>query len=476
MQLSAFINDFMKKIIIILILMGTANFLVAYRVSKASFDDPQAYQQYNNWLKHGKFRNDGRSSQINGNRIVASYQNRFQEKPSLIIYLQDKKIVNIQEYTGLDMEQSVLANAQIILYILNTGQKKQINKLLNNQQISFSYRDYHGAIAVDEYIGTGKRITINEINYGTSDTNIKILIATNHGDVSYSFAPDINLHNLNLNYNVPPRAPDYLPITEKIKLNALEQTDFAYLNVRKRSRDFWDKNWKIDNFSPLEAYLFKHRHAAFNKKILNNRISSVHQFLTDNYLAVASSTDHKFMINETKTFQGFYSNILVSHYQDKAAFHINCDTSYQLINQQLILPGGEKIDCQELEDFQANALAPHLIKLIYQHRALSTDLFNFITAPAKVGVTLIMRGTARNLVDMDSYGGLLYNLHNYWRGREIYTQVAPLKKINGTIEFKLYLLAKDGEKFDFAELRFHLNKDLQIDVIMAIIVPDAQGQ
>jgi hypothetical protein len=117
-------------------------------------------------------------------------------------------------------------------------------------------------------------------------------------------------------------------------------------------------------------------------------------------------------------------------------------------------------------------VAGYFPQLLYLHRSLGTKLFNFLLIPDEVPTTLLIHNGKRQRLDFASYNDLLLRLHSYWKKREIYFSLQDIRQINGFIEFKGVLAAVGTDKYEWAEIRFHLNKEYKIDMVMMSLYVD----
>ena len=97
---------------------------------------------------------------------------------------------------------------------------------------------------------------------------------------------------------------------------------------------------------------------------------------------------------------------------------------------------------------------------------------NFLLIHDEVASTLVVYSDERELYEIDSYSDILLLLNKYWQDRTVYFGIESIKKINGTIEFKGFLVARaENGSCDLAEIFFHVSKEYMIDLIMVILHP-----
>jgi len=129
------------------------------------------------------------------------------------------------------------------------------------------------------------------------------------------------------------------------------------------------------------------------------------------------------------------------------------------------------VDTSHLSRTEIESIAPFLSQLMYEHRAIGTKLFNFLLINDTVPSTLVLKEKTKKLYEFHSYSSLLKLLNNYWQGKKVYFNINDVKKVNGFIEFKTYLVAYDRNsgKKDMAEIRFQLSKDYKMKYIMMFL-------
>ncbi len=137
--------------------------------------------------------------------------------------------------------------------------------------------------------------------------------------------------------------------------------------------------------------------------------------------------------------------------------------------------GSDKIDLSSLSETEISNIANYLPHLIYEHRSLGSKLLNFLLIHDEVPSTLIVYSDIRELYETDSYSDILLLLNKYWQGRTIYFGIDSVKKVNGTLEFKGFLVARSqNDSNDLAEIYFHISREYMIDLIMIILHPEQE--
>jgi hypothetical protein len=150
------------------------------------------------------------------------------------------------------------------------------------------------------------------------------------------------------------------------------------------------------------------------------------------------------------------------------------DPSCTVDNGDFVLPGGERVDGGNLSPEDMAEIAPFLPGIVYEHRAIGTDVLHHLVQPDGVQSTLVFKGIQRELFDFPSYAQMLLVLNDWWKGRPVYCRLSGFRKINEHVEFHVEIAVPypDSSRIDFADARFHLDKDNRIDLVMLFLHPD----
>jgi len=125
-----------------------------------------------------------------------------------------------------------------------------------------------------------------------------------------------------------------------------------------------------------------------------------------------------------------------------------------------------------LSETEISVIVNYIPQLVYEHRAIGSKLMNFLLIHDQVASTLVVYSDERELYETDSYSDILLLLNRYWQDRIVYFGIDSIRKVNGTIEFKGFLVARtESGSNDLAEIFFHVSKEYMIDLIMIILHP-----
>jgi|GEM_PF-2909388 len=212
----------------------------------------------------------------------------------------------------------------------------------------------------------------------------------------------------------------------------------------------------------------------FSRELLNNKITDVQGFLAAEFPRhTLRREDEAWVLRHTDGPDALGASIRVRRVPRADATDIVPDDTATLHGGRLLLPDGGEIDLGALSPEQAETLAPQFIQLTYLHRALGTRLTNFLLLPDVVATTLVVKGEERRIYEPRNYFQLLLLLDRWWRGRTVYFAIRDVKIVNNHVEFRGHLFALDDNgRGDYAEIRFHLDNDLHLDLAMMFLYPN----
>jgi hypothetical protein len=224
----------------------------------------------------------------------------------------------------------------------------------------------------------------------------------------------------------------------------------------------------------LKEYINKNWDKKQSRELLNNKIKNAMIFLQNEFPEHDTYKEDNIYYLTNQPYDRFYCSIYLDVFHNHDGIEISPYENFEIRNKNLVFSDGESIDLSNLSSTEIEKISPFLPHLIYEHRAVGTRLLNFLLIHDDVPTTLVLRTDERELFEIDSYAELLLLLSNYWSDRNIYFSLTEVKKINNYIEFKGILVAEDPgqEKHDMAEIRFHLSKNYNIDLIMMVLHAD----
>ena len=221
----------------------------------------------------------------------------------------------------------------------------------------------------------------------------------------------------------------------------------------------------------LQAYSGR----VLTRKVLQNQVTDPIEFIRRGFPDYqVEIDDNRYRIHRDRYEDMLGSEIDVYSTLLSDGLQISSSRDYRVEQGWIVLPGGERVSTGNLTDEEVEEIAPNLVALCNQHRSLGKPLIHFLLTPDAASTTLVLKGEERELYEMHSYLQLLLLLNHWWQDRTVYFGITELKKVNDYIEFSGNLVArKNGgsSEFDFAEVRFHLNKYYRIDLAMMFLTP-----
>ncbi len=211
------------------------------------------------------------------------------------------------------------------------------------------------------------------------------------------------------------------------------------------------------------------------RKVLQNQVKDPLEFIRGDFPDYRIDVENnQYRIHSQPYEDRLYSEIDVFSTQLSDGLQISSGTGFQIDGKNIVLPSGERIFTSNLSDEEVERIAPNLVALCNQHRALGRQLIHFLLTPDEASTTLVLKGETREMYEMHSYLQLLLLLNHWWQGRTVYFSITEVKKVNDYIELRGNLVARandSAEDFDFADVRFHLNKYYRIDLAMMFLTP-----
>ena len=222
----------------------------------------------------------------------------------------------------------------------------------------------------------------------------------------------------------------------------------------------------------LAEYIRNYFETPPRRELLHNKIKSIHNFLTQEFPNHSISNQQNIWHLEIDKFEDkLDGDISLEVEVGDGMVDIFPLNDLELDGKKMKL-GSDNIDMSSLSEAEISVIANYIPQLIYEHRAIGSKLMNFLLIHDEVASTLVVYSDERELYETDSYSDILLLLNKYWQDRTVYFGIESIKKINGTIEFKGFLIAKSHTgSCDLAEIFFHVSKEYMIDLIMVILHP-----
>ncbi len=469
----------MKKYFSVLIIFGFAAFLLAFEPLAKDYINNYQYELYNSWIRKGDFKINF-PAVITQQKVSKQFQSKS-KKPVKVVYLWENwKIYEQREILPFSdvlksPEFGVYADfLEDFTYHLNCDDFTFLEDFIDFSKISFLYsnkNDFAALTSLFENYET-QRFNVSRIESFSKEERFGVRVYSIEDDlVEFLFPESEELKQL-LKEQKKLEAEKIIKIKPEKKEKLIPEIE------KKIIPEIEEKIYKkpISELS-LEEYVEHYYEKKQTKELLHNKIKDVNSFLKEEFPNhQIQNHENGYFLTKSSFMENFSADISCYEKQTKDGINIVPDTFFEISEKQVRLKTNDKIDLSNLTDEEAENMAPFLAQLIYEHRTIGTCLLNFFLIHDGVPTTLVVNGKSRELYEVYSYANLLLMLNYFWKDRNVYFDLQDVKKVNGYIEFKGYLIADDpqSETYDMAEIRYHLDKNYKIDLIMMFLYPETE--
>ena len=467
-----------NKLRIILNLMVGSFFIIltgllAFEPEADNFSNAYQYELYLSWLEKGGLKADFPAG-FTSRKVVKDFNDIDGEIIHVEYDWEDWKIYDQREVLPFVLYAKDPVRTRLciryleeFIYRLNSNRKSFVSDFFNTEKIGLQYSNSEGTKALDLIWKDldSLRISVEPIELETSGNNYIFNI------------PSKELDNIIILF------PNSLEFTEIIRdVRILEKEISSTIQVRKPEiyeMDIDEENLPTIEELSLTEYLRKCSHISLPRELLHNKIKNIPEFLEIEfpYHELIENEDIFFLTKEPYQ-KNIYCDIKLKSVLTDDGIDILPESKNVIRDKKFFLTSKEILDLSALTPEEINNITPYIPQLIYEHRALGSRLLNFLLIHDNVPTTLIVRSDKREIYEIDSYADLLMLLNSYWQNRLIFFSINDVKKIEGCVEFKGYLIAGDpqGDDCDMAEILFHLDKEFKIDLIMMILHPEIKKE
>ncbi len=460
-------------IVILLILSGVG--LIGFEPQIEDFANTYQYKLYISWLKQNNFKTDFPAG-LTSEKIVKTFKNKDGRKIEVEYALQDRKIIDQRENLPfmflLEEELEIQPYIDFLegfIYRINASDKEFLSDYLSFGDIDLQYSIYSDSLALDVLWKSyaHKRIAVKPIELEQLDDKLKFKIITKN--------------NKKIIITLP-KKEELSEIIAKIRQREIGKS----LKVSEIQQRFPDKvstlnkpdEISVKDFTKysLAEYISKFYSKPPPRELLNNKIKNVDNFLKAEFPnSKIFKGENKYYIKNVKTIKGLLSDIKLEVIHEQDGIHIRPSIDHDIQSKKFYLSQRENIDLSSLTNYEIDKISSSLPHLIYEHRALGSDLLNFFLIHDDVFTTLVIRSDKREIYELNSYADLLLLMNRYWENKTSFFNIKEIKKKDGHIEFKGFLIVKDNKKYDMAKIQFYLNKKFKIDMIMMILYPGEEN-
>ncbi len=455
-----------NKLLIITIFVFITIMLYSFEPKAGDFINSYQYELYRSWVSTEKLDGDFPAG-FTSEKVVRCFLDSNGREINVEYDWQNWKISSQREMVPflfyIDDEQKISSYINFIenfIYRLNCKDKMFITDLVDHNKIILEYKEQIGDNAL-ELMWEERPIPRLKLQ--------PVELITNADTLGFKFISD-KMDEFKISF------PQVYNIKEII--SGIREREFA------KSEDFFPPiiEPEKEEIKPhikdlsLAEYIRNYFETPPRRELLHNKIKDIYSFFAKEF------PNHS-ILNEQNIW-----HLEIDKFEDKFEDKLDGDISLEIemsfdmidifplndleLNGKKMKLGSDNIDMSNLSETEISSIANYLPQLIYEHRAIGSKLMNFLLIHDEVASTLVVYSDERELYETDSYSDILLLLNKYWQDRTVYFGIESIKKINGTIEFKGFLVARsDTGSCDLAEIFFHVSKEYKIDLIMMILHP-----
>jgi len=454
-------NKFNKLLIMMIFIFIIIN-LYGFEPKATDFKNSYQYELYRSWLSSEKLDGDLPAG-FTSKKVVRSFLDGDGHEINVEYDWQNWKISSQREIVpflfNIDDEQKISYYINFIesfIYRLNCKDKMFITDLVDHDKIILEYKEQIGE---------------NALNCMWEDHPIPrfklqpVELITNADTLGFKFVSD-KMDEFTISF---PRVYNIKEIISGIRERELAKSKDYFPPIIEPEKE--EIKLQIKDLS-LAEYIRNYFEKPPRRELLHNKIKDIHSFLFQEFPKHSISNEQNIWNLEIDKFEDkLDGDISLKIEIDKEIVEIFTQNDLELKGNKIKL-GSDNIDMSSLSETEISVIASYIPHLVYEHRAIGSKLMNFLLIHDEVASTLVVYSDKRELYETDSYSDILLLLNEYWQDRTVYFGIDSIKKINGTIEFKGFLVAKSQiGSCDMAEIFFHISKEYKIDLIMMVLHP-----
>lgn len=445
-----------------LIILVIAIPLFGFEPKAGDFLNSYQYDLYRSWLKTEKLDSDLPAG-FSREKVVRSFLDENGKEINVEYDWQNWKISSQREmipflfYADENLKiKSYINYLERFIYRLNCSDKKFLFDLIDHNKMILEYKKNRGKQAL--------KLIWQERPLPRIDLQSVVLIA-NADTLSFKFSSN-NMNEFKISF---PQVYNMQEILADIKEREIEESEDFFPQII--TPDVKQVTPQIAELT-LAEYIRNYFNTPPRRELLHNKIKNIGRFLEQEF--------PQYSITNEKDLW----HLKIDEHEEKLGGNISLEVVWndnmidmyplndvEVVGNQIKL-NSQYLDASSLTEKEITGIKNYLPQLIYEHRAIGTQLLNFLLIHDEVASTLVVYSEGRELYETDSYADILLLLNEYWQDRKVFFGVENLKKINGTIEFKGFLAARTQTGVcDWAEIYFHISKEYKIDLIMMILHP-----
>ena len=449
------------KILIIIFIFITAK-LYGFEPKATDFINSYQYELYQSWLETEKLDGDLPAG-FTSEKVVRSFKDKNGREINVEYNWQNWKIRSQREMVPflyyLDNEQKIKPYIHFLerfIYRLNCNDKMFITDLVDHDKIILEYKEQTGENALNLLWEDHPvpRIKLQPVE-----------LTSNADTLGFKFISD-KMDEFKISF---PRVYNIKEIISGIREREFAKSDEFFPPIIEPEKK--EIKQYIEDLS-LAEYIRKYFETPPRRELLHNKIKDIHEFLKGEFQNHSISSEQNLWRLEIEKFEDkLDGDISLKVEIGTEIVDIFPQNDLELDDKTMKL-GTDNIDMSSLSETEITVIANYIPHLIYEHRAIGSKLLNFLLIHDEVASTLVVYSDERELYETDSYSDILLLLNQYWQDRTVYFGIDSIKKINGTIEFKGFLVARSQNgSYDLAEVFFHVSKEYKIDLVMMILHP-----
>ena len=453
-------NKFNKLLIIVLFAFITIK-IHSFEPKASDFINSYQYELYRSWLSTEKLDGDLPAG-FTSEKVVRSFKDKNDHEINVEYDWKNWKINSQREIVPflfyIDDKQKIKPYINFLerfIYRLNCNDRIFITDLVDHNKIILEYRGHTGENAL-ELIWEER--TIPRLKF------LPVELITNADTLEFEFISD-KIDRFKISF---PRVYNIQEIMSEIRDREFAKSIKIFPFIKYEEREIKPQ---IKDFS-LAEYIRNYFETPPLRELLHNKIEDIHSFLAQEFPNHSISNEQNLWRLEIDKFEDKLDGD-ISLKVEIGEYMVNIFPQNDLkLEGKTVKLGSDNLDMSSLSETEISVIANYIPHLIYEHRAISTKLLNFLLIHDEVASTLVVYSDKRELYETDSYSDILLLLNKYWQDRTVYFGIDNIKKVNGTIELKGFLAAKSKTgSSDIAEIYFHVSKEYMIDLILMILHP-----
>jgi len=449
-----------NKVFVILIFILIIVNSYGFEPKAIDFLNSYQYDLYRSWLSTEKLDSDLPAG-FTSEKVVKSFLDKNDREVNVEYDWQNWKITSQREmipflfYIDDDlMIGSYINFIERFVYRLNCNEIKFISDFADHTKIIL---EYSGLIGESALSNIWEERPSSRINFHPVEL---ISIADT---LKFKFTSD-EMNEFTISF---PQVYNINDIMSEIRNREFIESDASFPPIIEQKEE--EAKPQIEDLS-LAEYIRIFFKTPPRRELLHNKIKDIRSFFTQEFTNHTISNEQNIWHLEIDK----YENNLDGDISLEVVFGEDMLEIFSLndfeLNEKKIKLGSDEIDLSNLSESEISGIANYLPQLVYEHRAIGSKLLNFLLIHDEVPSTLVIYSDIRELYETDSYSDILLLLNQYWQDRTVFFGIENVKKINGTIEFKGFLIAKSSDgSCDLAEIFFHVSKEYKIDIIMMIL-------